>query len=177
MNMTETAVKIPLSERFNFRMVVFVAVIVFLVGYPIYVLIDAQLSGGIKNVAGGYKQVDLKALGNFVFDAQSGTLNDVPPKYRELNGQKVVFEGEMYADNAAVEARQFQLVYSIAKCCFGGPPKVQERVFCNVPNDKTVALLPGRARVTGTLHIDAKKDGDNVVSLYTLDVDKVTPAS
>src|SRR5437870_1578351 len=131
----DTAVKIPLSERFNIRMIVFIGVIGFLIGYPIYVLIDAQISGGIKNVAGGYKQVDLKALGNFVFDGQNGTANDVPARWRELNGQKVVFEGEMYSATSASEADRFQLVYSIAKCCFGGPPKVQERVFCFVPNN------------------------------------------
>lgn len=173
----DSAAKIPLSERFNLRMIVFIGVIAFLIGYPIYVLIDAQLSGGIKSVSGGYKQVDLKALGNFVFDPQNGTVNDVPAKYRELDGQKVLLIGEMYADNATSEANRFQLVYSIAKCCFGGPPKVQERVFCVVPNDGSVPLMGGQTRVTGTLHIAAKKEGDTVNSLYTLEVHKVEPAS
>jgi hypothetical protein len=175
--MTNSAVKIPFSERFNLRMILFITVIGFLVGYPIYVLIDAQVSHGIKTVAGGYKEVNLKAMGNFVFDGQNGTVKDVPPQYRELDGQKVVLVGEMYAGGSYIEANRFQLVYSIAKCCFGGPPKVQERVFCIVPNDGTVPILDRPARVTGTLHVAAKKDGDTVNSLYTLDVHKVEPAS
>src|SRR4051794_32598742 len=109
--------KVPLSERFNLRMIVFIGVIGFLVGYPTYVLIDAQLNHGIKSVAGGYKQVDLKALGNFQFDDRDGSVNDVPAVYRGLDGQKVVLIGEMYSDNGASDVNKFQLVYSIAKCC------------------------------------------------------------
>jgi hypothetical protein len=173
----ESAVKVPLSERFNFRMIVFIAVIGFLVGYPVYVLIDAQVSHGIKNVAGGYKQVNLKAMGNFVFDAQNGSVNDVPPQYRGLDGQKVVLVGEMFSRQSFSEANRFELVYSIQKCCFGGPPKVQERVFCIVPNNGTVEIMGGQTRVTGTLHVKPKKDGDTINELYTLDVHKVEQAS
>jgi hypothetical protein len=169
--------KVPLSERFNFRLIFFFGFIALLIGYPVWTLIDAQLSHGIRNVGGGYKEVNLKAMGNFVFDAQNGTVNDVPPQYRQLDGQKVVLVGEMYGDGSFGEARRFQLVYSIAKCCFGGPPKVQERVFCIVPKDGTVPLLGGQARITGTLHVAAQKDGDTINSLYTLDVHKVEPAS
>src|SRR4051812_41154882 len=99
--------KIPLSERFNLRMIIFIGVIAFLVGYPVYVLIDAQVSGGVKSVAGGYKEVNLKALGNFQFDGQNGTIDDVPPKWRELDGQKVVLVGEMYSDIGANEVNRF----------------------------------------------------------------------
>ena len=41
--MTNTVAKVPLSERFNIRMIAFIGVIGFLIGYPIYVLIDAQI--------------------------------------------------------------------------------------------------------------------------------------
>jgi hypothetical protein len=116
-------------------------------------------------------------MGNFVFDAQNGTVNDVPPQYRALDGQKVVLVGEMFSGTSYSEANRFQLVYSIQKCCFGGPPKVQERVFCVVPNNGSYQLLGGMAQVTGTLHVEAKKDGDKIISLYTLDIDKITPAS
>ena len=132
---------------------------------------------GIKDVGGGYKEVNLKAMGNFVFDGQNGTVSDVPPQYRALDGQKVVLVGEMYSSVGAAEVSRFELVYSIAKCCFGGPPKVQERVFCVVPNDGTVPILGGQARVTGTLHVAAQKEGDTINSLYTLDVHKVEPSS
>src|SRR5688572_17199334 len=94
-NPPSSAVKVPLSERINLRMIAFIAIIGVLVGYPVYVMIDAQVSGGIKSAAGGYKQVDLKAMSTFTFDQTNGTINDVPEKWRALDGQKVILEGEM----------------------------------------------------------------------------------
>ena len=176
--MTTTATpKVPFYERINLRMLIFIGVIGFLVGYPIYVLIEAQLTGGIHSVGGGYKQVDLKALGNFQFDDQTGSVTDVPPRYRELDGQKVVLVGEMYSGTGAGEVNRFELVYSIAKCCFGGPPKVQERVFCKIPKEGTTQLYGGMTRIAGTLHIKPIKAGDKIVELYTLDVQDISPQS
>jgi hypothetical protein len=176
-NPTQTP-KVPLSERFNLRLLIFIGVIAILVGYPVCVLVQQQLSGGVTSVAGGYKEVNLKALGNFVFDDSSGTVNDVPAKYRELDGQKVLLIGEMYSGTGAGEVNSFELVYSIAKCCFGGPPKVQERVFCYLPKNSTSALYGGFSRVTGTLHLKlTRNEVGKITTLYTLDVDKIIPES
>ena len=43
------AAKVPLSERVNLRIIAFLCVIVVLVGYPVYVLISEQYTGGIHN--------------------------------------------------------------------------------------------------------------------------------
>ena len=93
----ETAVKVPLGERVNLRMLVFIAVIGFLVGYPIYILIDAQMSGGVKNAANGYKLVDLKAMSSFELDQTNGTINDIPSKWRDLEGQKVINHNGLFS--------------------------------------------------------------------------------
>src|SRR3954466_8668129 len=89
--------KVPLRERINFRMLAFIAIIAVLVGYPVYVLIDAQLSGGIKDAGGGYKQVDLKAMSSFEFDQVNGTKQDIPEQWRNLDGKKVILRGEMWS--------------------------------------------------------------------------------
>jgi hypothetical protein len=170
----DTAVRVPLSERVNLRMIAFFAVIALLVGFPVYSFVHEQITGGVTDAGGGFKEVDLKALGNFMFDAQGGSINDVPQKWRALDGQKVVLVGEMFAPNEASDnVRRFELVYSIAKCCFGGPPKVQERVFCEVPKSEGVEFVQGLARVTGVLHVEPKKDNGAVTSLYRLDVQSV----
>src|SRR5256886_7104829 len=44
---------------------------------------------------------NLKAIGNFDFDRDSGKLSDVPPQYRALDGQKVLLMGEIYAPHEA----------------------------------------------------------------------------
>jgi hypothetical protein len=170
------AVKIPLYERINLRLIVFAAVIMFVVGYPMYLYLDSELSGGIKNAGNGYKQVDLKAMSSFTFDQDHGTVNDVPKKWRELDGQKVVLYGEMWApDSASDQVDHFDLCYSIAKCCFSGPPQVQHFVKSHAKTEP-VPFYSGLVKVEGTLHVDVKSSGDKVASVYQLDVEKVEPA-
>ena len=175
---TTSSYKEPLSRRINLRMIIFAGVLLVLIGFPIYTYIDSAVHGGVKN-AGDHVEVDLKAMGNFPFDPVNGTVNDIPSKYRALDGKRVLLQGEVYDPyEAGDKMTQFQLVYSIAKCCFGGPPKVQERVFAYVPKNMEVENLTMRfARVTGTLHIGTRKpQGSNEIgTLYTLDVEKVEP--
>src|SRR5918993_240852 len=92
---TASAPYIPLSERFNFRMIGFALVVLLLVGYPMYVYVDSAVSGGIKEAGDGYKAVELQAMSSFLFDQNKGTIDDVPAKWRELDGQKVILEGKM----------------------------------------------------------------------------------
>src|SRR6059058_2076282 len=77
-----------------------------------------------------FLDVDLKALGNFPFDQNNGSINDIPPAFRALEGKKVLLDGFMYSPrNAGDKGHEFQLVYNVTKCCFSGPPQVQERVY------------------------------------------------
>ena len=168
--------KTPWSQRINFRMIAVAAVVLFLVGYPIYTYLDAAITGGVENAGNGMKKVDLKALGNFPFDDKLSTINDVPQKWRDLDGQKVILEGFMYAGNSAAnDINRFQFVYNIAKCCFGGPPRVQERVFTIVPNGQTVPYYYGEmVRCTGTLHVKVmKNEAGTTSSVYMMDLSKV----
>jgi hypothetical protein len=174
--MTTEVEKVPFSQRINVRMIVFAAVVLFLVGVPIYWYVDSEITGGKKKV-GDYFSVDLKALGNFPFNGVDGTIDEVPQKWRELDGQRVELQGFVWAPNEAGDRMtRFELVYNIAKCCFGGPPKVQERVFVKVPGDATVPNLTNSyARVIGTLHVKPTSDGGQVSELYTLSLDKIEP--
>ncbi len=78
----DSAVKAPLSERINIRMLVFFGVLAVMVGYPVYIYIDSVMHEGIKDVGGGYKEVDLKAMSVFPFDQVNGTVDDIPIKWR-----------------------------------------------------------------------------------------------
>jgi len=59
--------KEPWTSKINFRMLAFAGVLLLLIGYPIYVYVDAAVSGGIHDVGNGYKEVDLKAMSVFPF--------------------------------------------------------------------------------------------------------------
>ena len=172
----EPSGKLPLSQRINLRVIVFAAVILGLVGWPIYTFVKQALTHGIEDY-GSYKKVDLKAMGNFLIDNYAtATLNDVPKQYRELDGQKIELAGEIYAPNETGQRlHEFELVYSIQRCCVNGPPLAQERVFARVPNVKGLPLPDGSgyARVTGTLHVTMHREAGQVTKVYEMDVDKI----
>ena len=102
---------------------------------------------------GDYSYVDLKSMGNFPFDARNGLLTDVPKDFRNLDGKGVELKGMMFSRSASYEVQSFEFVYNIAKCCFGGPPKVQERVFVRVPNNGKVQLSSDQVDIIGKLHV------------------------
>jgi hypothetical protein len=172
------AVKVPWSERINFRMLALIAVIGVLVGYPVYVLIDTQVSGGIKAAANGYKEVNLKAMSTFEFDQANGTLQDIPQKWRDLDGQKVILLGEMWQPNVAGnEVQDFALVYSIAKCCVTSTPQVQHFVHSKAMPGKSLSYYSTPVEVRGVLHVNVKSEEGRVASVYQLDVESIKPAT
>lgn len=167
-------IKVPLSRRINLRLVLFLAVIGAMVGYPVYWFIHEQVTGGIVTTAGGYKEVDLKAMSNFLFDQNNGTNKDVPEKWRALDNQKVVLYGEMWSPRSAGPyVADFQLCYSIAKCCFSGPPQVQHFVHStSLPNAK-LEYYSGLVKVAGILHVNVKREAGKVQSVYQMDVESI----
>jgi len=140
-----------------------------------YMLVSQLVTGGVSR-HGDYYAVDLKALGNFSFDQTAGTVADVPERYRQLDGKKVQLEGFMYSPQSAGDrGTEFQFVYNVTKCCFNGPPLVQERVYGRVKDGKDVPIydMYTFARVTGTLHVRVNHDEvGGVHSVYDIDVDK-----
>ena len=172
----DSAVKVPISGRINLRMILFVGVVLLLVGYPVYWYVESEVTGGVRQ-AGGLHLRRSESAGNFPFDSTNGSAKDVPARFRSLDGQKVLLEGEVWVPNEAGDRMtRFELVYSIQKCCFGGPPRVQERVFVQVPKQMHVPNLTNNyVRVTGTLHIDPKNDGGQISELYTLSLDRIEP--
>ncbi len=161
----------------NPRMISFVVVALLLMGFPAYVFIKESVTGGVVN-RGDYLEVNLKAMSSFEIDQVHGAQNDVPEKWRNLSGKKVVLEGEMWAPNSAsAEVNDFELVYSVAKCCFSGPPKIQHFVLAKsrsggpMPNLSGVGLI----RVTGTLNVQVEQDAGKIGRIFSLVVDKLEP--
>lgn len=168
--------KPPLWERINWRMVFFIGFVVLLVGYPVYIMVDMQVTGGVKQLEGGYTYVDLKSMSTFTFDQTNGTINDVPARWRELDGKQVVLHGEMWEPSGAgPTVDNFELVYSIAKCCFSGPPQIQHFVHSTAKPGAKLAYYEGTVEVKGTLHVNVKKEAGAVKSVYQLDVESVRP--
>lgn len=134
------------------------------------------MRGGIR-VRGDVVEVNLKALGNFKFDGIAGKDSDIPAGFRGLDGKRVELVGYMYTDRYSQRAAHFEFVFNIALCCFGGPPKVQERVFVSTPPDHPMRIVRDMVKLTGKLHVKVDHDdGGNVRSVFTLDPERVERA-
>jgi hypothetical protein len=159
----------------NWRVVIVLSVVAIPFLWIGYMLVSQLVTGGVSR-HGDYFAVDLKALGNFSFDETTGTVADIPQTYRQLDGKKVELTGYMYSPQSAGDrGTEFQFVYNVTKCCFSGPPRVQERVYGYVKDGKDVPVydMYTFARVTGTLHVRVVRDETGSVhSVYDLDVDK-----
>jgi hypothetical protein len=174
-----TVAKQPLPRRINGRLIGFVGTIVFLAGAILYMAwpaISMSYGGGIRHTSEG-DEVNLKALGYFALDEHNGTIEQVPRKFRQLDGKKVILEGFMWGGDSVNRPHIFQFVWNIQNCCFNGPPLPQERVFVKVPEGRDIHWIDGFARIVGTLHVKVVKDHGSVVSVYTMDVDRAEPGS
>jgi hypothetical protein len=171
--------KVPLSQRINMRMIVFAVVLLLPIGFIVYDFVDFAITGGVKDVGGGFKQVDLKAMSSFPLDQVNGRLEDIPKKWRDLDGQKVILYGEMWQPLAASDndVKAFDLCYSITKCCFNGPPQVQHFVRSRVVPGRSLSYYPNLVKVTGTLHVHVTQDAGRVGSVYQLDVENIEPTT
>ena len=69
------------------------------------------------------------------------------------------------------EVEYFALINDACGC--EGVPKMNEVVFCAMPEGEVTSILPGVVSVTGTLYVGELVEEDIVVALYTLDVDSI----
>jgi hypothetical protein len=170
--------KVSFFRRFNARMIIFGVVMMLPVGYIVYDFLESVITGGIKDIGNGYKLVDLKAMSNFPLDQVAGTQQDVPQKWRDLDGKKVVLYGEMWDPMGAGDGvATFQLCYSITKCCFNGPPQVQHFVKAQASHGTTLNYYSNLVKVTGTLHVHVVQEAGRVSSVYQMDVDSIDPST
>ena len=170
------AVKPAMSRRINLRMIFVLGVLCVPFVWFFATFVQEARSGGIVN-KGDYSAVDLKSLGNFPFDKTNGQATDIPERFRELDGKRVALEGFMYPlTSAGPSTARCQFVYNITKCCFSGPPQVQERVFLQAPGDTKLHMYDSQSlvRVYGKLHVGIKhNDMGEVISVYELTPDKI----
>jgi hypothetical protein len=166
--MPRSRLKIP------WRTFALIATVLFLFGYPIFIYTDTLITGGITQ-RGDLLVVDLKALSSFEMDQDSGTTQDIPLRYRQLDGKRVLLTGQMWDPYTADgKIRAFTLVYSISNCCFNGPPKVQHFIQAVIPSSlQSVEYSPDFVDVVGTLHVGVESAEGHVQSVYRIDVEKV----
>jgi hypothetical protein len=181
MSMTTTSAQLPWTQRVNLRLWALLAVVALMLGYPVYQYLQAAISGGVSHSTDGHgpiASVDLKWASLFEMSQLNASSDEIPADRRALDGQRVALSGEMWdASGVGDTVTRFDLVYSIAKCCFNGPPKVQHFVKCSVPAGTKARYYNSLVTVKGTLHVGVDNDPETgkVNSVYRLDVESVTP--
>jgi hypothetical protein len=163
------------ARRASWRAKLLAVTLAMIVGYPVFDAVNDATPHRIRQ-RGDVWVCDLRTLSNFDLDQINGRTEDIPRELRDLDGKRVQMRGQMWSPNDADgRLRNFELVYSIANCCFSGPPKVQHLVKAKLHDGAVVRYAGGRVDVIGTLHVGVQKDGDAIDSVYRVDVESVSP--
>ena len=104
------------------------------------------------------------------FDWKAG--DKLPDDVTKLDQKTVTISGYMRReDDGAGETEYFMLINDACGC--QGTPKMNEIVFCTMPEGEPTEILPGIVHVTGTLYVGEVSEDKAVVALYQHDVDKI----
>jgi hypothetical protein len=104
------------------------------------------------------------------FDYQEGM--KLPKEVTDLDEKQVEIRGFMQRETPGSEpVNSFLLINDACGC--NGTPKLNEIVFCTLPDGVTTEVKPGVVTVTGKLYVGEEKEDGVVIMLYQLDADTV----
>lgn len=98
----------------------------------------------------------------------------VPPSALELEGKKIFIKGYVYPGREKDGIRKFLLVRDQGECCFGGNPKVTDRIQVSLEGPLRLTYEPRLHKVGGIFHVEALPttiDGAKGGVLYHLRAD------
>ena len=77
----------------------------------------------------------------------------IPDSAREMDGRDVLLKGYMYPGKQQRGIRQFLLVRDQGDCCFGGNPKITDRVLVQKADKQTIEYTPRLRKIAGRFSI------------------------
>ena len=118
--------------------------LVCLVGGTIYLswVYAAELPEGFERVHYGILQ-----------PAEGSPASSIPDSARALNGHNVLIKGYMYPGKKQFGIRQFLLVRDQGDCCFGGNPKITDRVLVHLQDEKGMSFSSRQKKLAGTFTV------------------------
>ncbi|MFY9345365.1 MAG: DUF3299 domain-containing protein [Planctomycetota bacterium] len=131
----------------------------------VLLLLLAAVPGG---PGGDPKKIGFDTLAGF--DWKEGVT--LPKEVTGLDETEVTIRGFMRREvPGSNPVNQFMLVNDACGC--NGTPKMNEIVFCTLPDGVTMDIKPGVVTVTGKLYVGEEKEDGVVVMLYQMDADTV----
>jgi hypothetical protein len=96
----------------------------------------------------------------------------IPPAADNLDGKRIFLKGYVYPGKQTDGIETFLLCRDRGDCCFGGNPKITDRVLVKLEGTQRLTYKPTLTRVAGTFHVDrgTAVDAGGAV-LYRLDAD------
>jgi hypothetical protein len=96
----------------------------------------------------------------------------LPKEVTDLDEKTVTIRGFMQREvPGSSPVNAFLLINEACGC--NGTPKMNEIVFCTLPDGVTMDIKPGVVNVTGKLFVGEEKEDGVVVCLYAMDADTV----
>jgi hypothetical protein len=77
----------------------------------------------------------------------------VPETARAADGRNVLLKGYMFPGAQVSGIRQFLLVRDQGDCCFGGNPKITDRVLVTLAEPAGVAFTPRLVKIAGRFSV------------------------
>jgi hypothetical protein len=79
----------------------------------------------------------------------------VPPSALALEGQKIFIKGYVYPGREKDGIRRFLLVRDQGQCCFGGNPKITDRILVTLDDPLRLTYASRVFKLGGTFHVEA----------------------
>ena len=96
----------------------------------------------------------------------------LPKEVTDLDEKVVTVRGFMQREvPGSSPVNSFLLINEACGC--NGTPKMNEIVFCTLPDGVTMDVKTGVVTVTGKFYVGEEKEDEIVVSLYAMDADTV----
>ncbi len=126
------------------------------------------LLGLLACLATDPKPVGFAVLAGFTY-TEGMTL---PKEVTDLDEVVVAIRGFMQREvPGSGPVSSFLLVNEACGC--NGTPKMNEIVFCTLPDGQTMDIAPGVVTATGKLYVGEEKEDGVVVMIYQMDADTV----
>jgi hypothetical protein len=96
----------------------------------------------------------------------------LPKEVTDLDQKVVTVRGFMLREEpGSSPVNSFLLINEACGC--NGTPKMNEIVFCTLPDGVTMDIKTGVVTVTGKMYVGEEKEDEVVISLYAMDADTV----
>jgi hypothetical protein len=139
--------------------------LVFLVAGPAWLTYDfvTELPEGYERVSYAQLQPDPAVRSQLI-----------PQSARDLEGKKVFIKGYVYPGRQTKGIREFLLVRDRGECCFGGNPKITDRIQVTLEEPLRLTYETRLHKLGGTFHVeplDSTIDGAKGGVFYHLQAD------